>query len=170
VGGAGARKRSDPTAMTPPEPAPLQRSRRLLERGSRLQVAWLLMLVAAAALLVQAIVSGFFLTQAASELPLDGRVLLDLVPDMLWRSVAVSALALVPMAALLAFLAGFRTAGPLVRVEQYLRQVAESGSPGACSEREGDELRELRALVDEALDAVERGGHAEDGSDPAEAA
>jgi hypothetical protein len=155
--------------MTPPPTSRYKRRRQLIKRGFQLQVAWLAVLVALAAVLVQAIVSGFFITQEAASLPVDGRALLDVVPGMLWRSVAVSALLLVPMAALLAILASFRIAGPLHSVEQYLRDVARGESRGLCTVRDEDELQELCALVNEALAAVES-RKAERGEDPAQAA
>ena len=51
----------------------------------------------------------------------------------------------------------FRIAGPIYRFEQYLAGIAEGRQLGPCRIREGDELVELCARINEATAPLRRG-------------
>jgi hypothetical protein len=95
------------------------------------------------------------LSSLAARLPAGGEYLVDALPRLLLGAAGLSVLVLLPLTAALGVTITFRWAGPLYRMHVYLAQVVEGTARGPCHIREGDELQELCALLNDAL-AAER--------------
>ena len=80
--------------------------------------------------------------------------LADEVPALMIRVLAFTLAVIVPLLVAVGILLTFRTAGPLYRLETHLEAVIAGRETGPCRLRDGDELQQLRALVNEALDVA----------------
>ena len=109
-------------------------------------------LVVLAALLVQGAVLTFTLHQVADTLPTEGLLVLEAVPSVLTTSILTTLALLAPLVLALGLRYSHRIAGPLHRIEQTLLAVQRGEPRRVGSLRKGDQLVELAALVDHALE------------------
>lgn len=121
--------------------------------------------LSALSLTLQFVLVSGRLSSLAARLPAGGEYLVDALPSLLLGAAGLSVLVLLPLTAGLGVALTFRWAGPLYRMHAHLRQVIEGGAQGPCRLREGDELQELCALLNEAL-AAERARGAREGAVP----
>jgi signal peptidase II len=106
--------------------------------------------VTALALTLQFILFTSTLTRLASELPEDGPLLLELVPEHVLAVLFISTGVLLPLTFFVGVLVTFRIAGPLYRFELFLKDVIRGSEPADCRLRKGDELKGLCELLNEA--------------------
>ncbi len=106
------------------------------------------------ALVLQYLLLMSVLSKAAGELPHDGLLLMDNLGPMLLRIFAISAGAILPLTFLVGMLVTHRFAGPIYRFQVYLKQVVAGQKPPDCKLRDGDELLELCALINQATAPV----------------
>lgn len=145
----------------------IRRSKKLVQPALQMRIAVVFLITAAVAVLVQAGVLTWVLTDLSFEVPEDGAVIRESIPSLLATSLLVSFAVLVPSMLLIGILATFRVAGPLHRIQQFLRGVARGEERQPCRLREGDELQELCELVNEVTEPLRAGGGAE-GPQPAD--
>jgi hypothetical protein len=151
------------------EPATaFRRRRKLVKPGIQLRLGAIFAGLTFLCLLLQWLLFSALLAGEADSMPVGSEYLLDLVPSLLFRSLAFSVLLALPLTLLAGVHATFRITGPIHRFEVYLRAVADGTQHGPCKIRKGDALGELCELINEATEPVRRRGVA-DRVDEAEA-
>jgi len=139
------------------EPAlPNRRTRKLIKRGIQLRLAVLFAGLSTVCLLTQWLLFSAMLSNSAHKMPVGGDYLLDLIPSLLYRSLAFSVLIALPLTLLVGVQATFRITGPIYRFESYLKEVIRGTQLGPCKIREGDALPELCELINQATEPVRR--------------
>lgn len=106
------------------------------------------------ALLLQFLIFLRALTVIAEQLPADQDVLLDAVPSLVLQTSVLALVVVLPLVLLVGVLATFRIAGPLYRLEMYLKQLLSGQDPGECRLRKGDELQNLCGLINRATEEL----------------
>lgn len=106
--------------------------------------------IAVLALLLQCLLFYQVMTLVATTLPTDGLIVLTEINQHLPRILAISLGLMLPAVFWIGILATFRIAGPVYRLENYLKQVARGEQPEDCRLRKGDQLVELCKAVNEA--------------------
>jgi nitrogen fixation/metabolism regulation signal transduction histidine kinase len=101
-------------------------------------------------LLLQALVFVRELTQIAALLPTDGALVINEVQRTVATVLCISLAVLLPVTTWIGVLVTHRIAGPVHRIEGFLRAVARGERPRDCSLRKGDELNELCSAVNDA--------------------
>lgn len=149
---------TSPDAETVPAPSadPVRRSKKLIKPGIQLRLAGLFAGLSLLCLLLQWLTFSSLLSNAASEIPVGGDYLLDLVPGLLFRSLLISGLVALPLTLLVGVHATHRLTGPIYRFETYLREVARGTQLGPCRIREGDAFSELCAQINAATEPIRR--------------
>ena len=110
--------------------------------------------LAALALALQYILLMSVMASLATELPHDGLLLIDGLGPLLLRIFAISAGLILPLTFLVGVLATHRFAGPIYRMQVFLRDVIAGKRPRDCKLRQGDELQDFCALLNQATAAV----------------
>lgn len=142
----------------------LRRKRRLIQPRLQLKLVLGFVGLTVFALILQTLLLGALLARFAEVLPQDGPVLLQELPSMLTWAILLSLGICLPLTFCVGVLVTFRVAGPLYRIEQYLRQVARGETIAECRIRKEDELQELCSLVNEATAPLRKGAErAQDG-------
>jgi len=106
-------------------------------------------------MLLQYLLLAQQLTELAGKLPSDATVLTAETPSLLATVLMVSFLILLPATVIVGVTLTFRIAGPIYRFEQHLGAIIRGEKPGTCYIRNGDELVELCALINEAVETLE---------------
>jgi hypothetical protein len=138
------------------EKSPARRSKMLIKPGIQLRLGGIFAGLTMLCLLIQFLLFTSLLTNAASSMPVGGDFLLDLVPGLLYRSLAFSALIALPLTMLAGVYATFGITGPIYRFESYLREVIKGKQLGPCKIRKGDSLDELCGLINDATEPLRR--------------
>lgn len=123
---------------------------KLIRPGLQLRLTGVFVGLLALGLALQAFVFLRELTAIAALLPTDGALVISEVQRTLLSVLGVSLLVLLPITTWIGVLATHRIAGPVHRLESFLRAVARGERPRECSLRKGDELLELCAAMNEA--------------------
>jgi nitrogen fixation/metabolism regulation signal transduction histidine kinase len=112
------------------------------------------------ALVLQYLLFQRTLTEAALALPHDGAALMSKVNGWLGAVLGISLLLVLPATFAVGLVLTHRIAGPVYRLEMFLREVLERRTSAECKLRKGDELQDLCTLVNRATEnarnAVER--------------
>lgn len=136
--------------------SPAQQSQRhkrrikLIQPKLQLKLIGAFLFMSALALNLQFILFTSSLTQLASELPEDGTLLVERIPGHVLQIFLISFLIFLPLTFCIGVLVTFRVAGPIYRLETYLKQVIRGEKPDDCRLRKGDELMELCELINRA--------------------
>lgn len=133
-----------------------RRRQMLIKPGIQLRLGGIFAGLSILCLLIQFLLFTSLLSSAASEMPVGGDYLLDMVPGLLYRSLAFSALIALPLTLLAGVYATFGITGPIYRFESYLREVIQGTQLGPCKLRKGDSLDELCGLINQATEPVRR--------------
>jgi hypothetical protein len=96
------------------------------------------------------------LAEIAVDLPTDGPLVLASVRPLLVRVALVSCAGILPLVFIVGVLTTFRIAGPLYRIETFLKATVRGERPPDCRLRRGDELAELCELVNAATAPMRR--------------
>ena len=133
---------------------PYRRKKKLIK--PRLQLVYSTVFLSAAGIyvLLQSILTQATIARISEELPADAKVLVPALVDGLQQNLVITMTVLVPLTVALGVLVTFRVAGPIYRVETYLKQVIDGEDPGPCRIRKADELQELAALISEATEPI----------------
>jgi hypothetical protein len=132
------------------------RRRMLIKPGIQLRLGGIFAGLSILCLLIQFLLFTSLLSNAASRMPVGGDYLLDLVPDLLYRSLFLSVAIALPLTMLAGIYSTFGITGPIHRFESYLREVIQGTQLGACKIRKGDALGELCELINDATEPVRR--------------
>jgi hypothetical protein len=133
-----------------------RRRRKLVKRGIQLRMAAIFAGLSVVCLMTQWLLFSSMLANSAHKMPVGGDYLLDLVPQLLYRSLFFSLLIALPVTMLVGVQASFRITGPIYRFESYLREVIRGTQLGPCKIRQGDALTELCELINTATEPVRR--------------
>ena len=131
-----------------------KRSKKLIQPRLQLRLIFTFLGVALLALLLQFLLFGATLSSLAADLPQDGPVLLDRIPQYTLLVFGVSLCVLLPMTLCVGVIVTFRIAGPLYRFEQHLKAIVRGEDPGVCRIRRDDELQEFCQTFNAALDKL----------------
>lgn len=129
---------------------PYKRKRKLIRPGLQLRLSGIFVGVVTLMLLLQYLLLNAELYHVAGELPSDGTRLLSLSGSVALRVTVVSALVFLPLTLLVGVLASFRIAGPIYRFERFLVALRDGEQPEDFRLRDGDELHEIAALLNDA--------------------
>jgi hypothetical protein len=143
-----------PEAHSGERMSPYKRSKKLIQPRLQLRLTFTFLGVALLALLLQFLLFGATISALASELPQDGPVLLDRIPQYTLLVFGISLCILLPMTLCVGVLVTFRIAGPLYRFEQHLKAIARGEDPGVCRIRRDDELQDFCKTLNAALDKL----------------
>lgn len=127
-----------------------RRRKKLIEPRLQLRFGLAFLSTALVLVMVQAITISFLLQRIADGLPNDGMLLQSKLPGILLASFAVTLLLLAPLSLAIGVRMTFPIVGPLYRFRVFLRQVVNGEKPGPCKIRDGDELQDFCALLNEA--------------------
>jgi hypothetical protein len=92
----------------------------------------------------------FILARLAAELPNDSAMVLSHFPMLMLAAVGLSILFFTPVLVWLGVLVTFRVAGPIYRMEMFLRQIISGERADDCRLRKDDKLHDFCALLNEA--------------------
>lgn len=134
--------------------SPYKRRKKLIQPRLQLRLIFTFLGVALLALLLQFLLFGATIAALASDLPQDGPVLLDRIPQYTLLVFGISLCILLPMTLCVGVIVTFRIAGPLYRFEQHLLAVARGEDPGVCRIRRDDELQDFCKTLNAALDRL----------------
>ena len=129
---------------------PYKRKRKLIRPGLQLRLSGVFVGLVTLMLLLQYMLLGAELYRAAGELPSDGTRLLAMTDGVALRVVVASALVFLPLTLLVGVLASFRIAGPVYRFERFLEALRDGEQPEDFQLRDGDELKEIATLLNDA--------------------
>jgi hypothetical protein len=130
------------------------RTRKVIKPKLQMGLISVFVLIAASAVLAQAVVLNTTVIGASSRMGDEGRELLALWPSMLWKNVLLTCVLLVPSTFVIGVLTTFRIAGPLYRMEMHLKQLIRGERPGRCVVRKNDALQDFCQLLNEAVAAL----------------
>ncbi len=131
-----------------------KRRQKLIQPRLQLKVIGAFFGVSALSFLLQYLLLGFYLTDAANKLPDGGSALRGELPGLLMKTLILSFCFLLPLTLLIGALVTFRIAGPLYRFEVFLRAVRDRTQTEPCRIRKGDELKDLCELINEATESA----------------
>jgi hypothetical protein len=131
-----------------------KRRKKLIQPRLQFRLIFTFLGVALLALLLQFILFGATISMLAQDLPQDGPLLQDHIPQYTLMVFGISLGVLLPMTLCIGVIVTFRIAGPLYRFEQHLKAIARGEDPGVCRIRREDELQEFCVTFNAALDKL----------------
>jgi methyl-accepting chemotaxis protein len=131
-----------------------KRSKRLIQPRLQFRLIFTFLGVALLALLLQFLLFGATISNLAQDLPQDGPLLQDHIPQYTLMVFGISLGVLLPMTLCIGVIVTFRIAGPIYRFEQHLKAIARGEDPGVCRIRREDELQEFCTIFNAALDKM----------------
>lgn len=137
-----------------------KRKQTLVKRELQLRMVMQCAAVVTLAVLVQSLLIAFAFSRLASTLPNDGLLVHQAMPRVIVLGLLTSLAILAPFVFALGLRYSHRIAGPVHRMETTLHKAIENGEFEPLRLREGDELQDLAALVDQALSRLESGSGA----------
>ena len=134
----------------PRQPTKYKRRIKLIKPRLQFRLIGAFLGLCALSFLLQSLLIGQRLSEAAAEMPAGGNYLQELLPSLMFEVLLFSFGLLLPLIFTVGVLVTFRIAGPVYRFEQYLGQVARGEQNGPCRIRKGDELQDLCDRINEA--------------------
>lgn len=125
------------------------RKKKLINPRLQLRLVAIFLCAAGLAVQVEAVLIALTLSRLSRELPNDGAVLLELLPEFVRTNLVLTFLLLTPLMIGVGIVATFKIAGPLYRFEQFLRAVRDGQQTEPCRLRKGDELQHICTLLNE---------------------
>ncbi len=122
----------------------------------RLQIQFTLVFLGLSVLglLMQFLLFQAATTRIAAVLPADGNQVMGEINGTLLSLLGITLLAIMPVTYLVGVLTTFRIAGPVYRMEQYFSELQEHGYTGPCRIRKSDQLQELVAAMNKAVETL----------------
>ena len=136
-----------------------QRKQKLVRGSFQVRLVSKFVGLAALALLLQFLVLSALLFGSVSGLESESGELQGELPGTLLLVLGLSLGVLLPILFGFGVVLTFRIAGPLHRIERFLREVADGTAHEPCTIRSGDELQELCRLANAATESA-RGSRA----------
>lgn len=131
-----------------------RRSRKLIRPDIQVLGILFSLGLALVTLVVQSVTMTFVFHRVASKATEDGPAILQELPTALGWSALATFVVLGPVILGLTLHATHRYAGPIYRIEQYLKGILAGERPGPLRLRERDRLQDVAALLAEAMAKV----------------
>lgn len=131
-----------------------RRKIKLIKPNIQLRLIGLFVGLSSLGFLMQSLHVGLRLSELAGSIPEGGTYLMAMLPALPIEILLFSFGMLLPLTIALGIVVTFRIAGPIYRFEQYLKQVARGEAVGPCKLRNGDQLQELCALINEVTEPL----------------
>ncbi|MEL6715749.1 MAG: hypothetical protein AAFP86_18355 [Planctomycetota bacterium] len=147
--------------MTPP----FKRRKKLIRPALQLRMTGVFIGLVSLMLLLQFVLLTAEIHHAANALPADGPRLLAEANTIVGRVVLISATVFLPLTLIVGILSTFRIAGPLYRFERFLEALRNGERPEDFRLRDGDELHDLAALLNDATRPMRADGTSSDDID-----
>lgn len=127
-----------------------RRKSKLPRPALQLKLVFTFLGLCALGLLFQCLLFATQLTDTAAKLPTDGAALIQNGPAMMRKVLLLSSVAVLTLAFIAGVLVTFRIAGPIYRMEVFLRQILRGEKPADCRLRKGDALQDFCRLLNQA--------------------
>jgi methyl-accepting chemotaxis protein len=127
---------------------------KLIKPRFQLKLVGVFVGLSALGFMLQAMHVALRLSELSASIPEGGSYLMALIPELPIEILTVSFGMLLPFTVAVGILVTFRIAGPVYRLEQYLRSVIAGEESGPCQLRKGDEFGELCELINEVTASV----------------
>lgn len=135
-----------------------RRRQKLPRPGLQMRLVTGFMALLAVGMSLQLILLHGLVERATAHFPGGGGALGDMMPELMLNAWFYSFVCLMPLLLVFGVLFTFRLAGPVSRLENYLRAVVRGETDQHCKLRGDDELQELCDLLNNAMDALRREG------------
>jgi len=140
-----------------------RRTKRLVDTRLQLKLTVYFACLVIAALLFQFVLFASTMSDSAARFSETSSTLYEEFRHNLLLSLAYSIAVVLPLTLAIGILVTFRIAGPVHRIKEFLRSVAGGEAPADCQLREGDELKDLCTLANEATAPLRTRSESEDG-------
>lgn len=140
--------------MTPENPHNHKRKQKLVKPGLQLRLVGSFAGMAALAMMLQFLLFGYLMMQAATGIEGNGGRLAAEVPGALLSVMGLSVVILLPLFVLVGVMLTFRIAGPVYRFERYLLGLARGEETQPCKIRSGDHLQSLCDAINVATEPL----------------
>ncbi|QDV09034.1 hypothetical protein Poly30_45900 [Planctomycetes bacterium Poly30] len=137
---------------------PYKRRKKLIKPRLQLRMSGIFVGLVTLMLLLQSALLTASLHHVANTMPNDSALLLGQTNDLAIRLVLISAAVFLPLTLMVGVLSTFRIAGPLYRFERFLLAVQNGENPGDFTLRDGDELKDLAALINSSTAPLRQDG------------
>ena len=127
---------------------------KLIKPRLQIQLTLVFLGLSVLGLLMQFLLFQAATTRIASVLPSDGNLVMSEINGTLLSLLGITLLAIMPVTYLIGVLTTFRIAGPAYRMEQYFKDLQQNGYTGPCRIRKGDQLQELVAAMNKAVETL----------------
>lgn len=131
-----------------------KRTIKLIKPRLQIQFTLVFLGLSVLGLVMQLILFQAAISRIASVLPTDGNQMMGEVNGTLLPLLGITLLGILPVTYLVGVLTTFRVAGPVYRMEQYLKALQEKGYTGPCRIRDGDQLQELVTELNKAVEKL----------------
>jgi len=128
---------------------------KLIKPRLQIRLVGTFMGISALSFLLQGLLLAQSLARLATSMPTGGHYVLESMAEMLFHVLLLSFGVFMPLTFAIGVLVTFRIAGPIYRFEQYLGQVARGEAVGPCRIRSSDDLHELCAIINQALERIQ---------------
>jgi hypothetical protein len=125
------------------------RKKKIINPRLQLRLVAAFLCTAALAVPIEAIFLNHTFSQVVDRMPNDGIRLMAEMPRFMRTNLLLTFALLAPVTLGIGILATFRIAGPLYKLEQFLRSVRDGRQIEPCRIRKADELHEFCALLNE---------------------
>ena len=141
------------------QPRPNLRRRKLPQPQFQLRMSGAFAGLCTLAMVVHTLVMGVALLRLSARMEPGGAQLFQALPTLLFTSLLLSMVVVLPCLVFLGVGLLFRVAGPLYRMERHLAEVRDGEWPEPCKIRKGDSLQEFCSLLNQSLEAARQHGH-----------
>lgn len=142
-------------AYSAPPPDFIRRRVKLIDKPLQLQMIAAFLAVGVLAGLFQLTVMGNSMLTLSNSIGLPAESMMDFAPLYLSRTLVITLLLVVPATVGLGVRVTHHVAGPAYRMRMYLEEIARTGAPERpCKVRDKDELQDVCALLNDAIDAL----------------
>ena len=131
------------------------RRTKLIRRSFQTRLITKFVGVAALALVLQFLLLGFLLSSAVRGVEGSTDVF-EAIPGVVLKTLGFSLVVLLPVMFGMGVLLTHRIAGPITRFEHYLAALADGENDGYCRTRPGDELGDLRDVINRVTSRIEK--------------
>jgi hypothetical protein len=127
-----------------------QRRIKLIQPRLQLKLLSSFLGISALSLTLQFLLFTSSLSSIAADLPQDGDLVVEMIPEELLLILLISFGVMLPLTFFVGVIITFRVAGPLYRFEMFLKAIQRGEKPADCRIRRNDELQGFCELLNQA--------------------
>jgi hypothetical protein len=145
-----------------------RRKIKLIKPRFQLKLIGVFVGISALGFVLQSLHVAFRLSDLAASMPEGGASLMAVMPELPIEILIFSFGMVLPLTVAIGIFVTHRIAGPVYRFEQYLSSLARGEYLGPCRIRRGDELQDLCAIINQAVESLreEQEGASEETESP----